>query len=86
MTNTKPGERDPITLSDLYSGKHSALDIPDVAPILNLSPWAAYQAAQRGEIPTIRIGRRIVVPVPALLRMLDGEQVDEPTALARPKR
>ena len=30
----------------------------------------AYQAVARGEIPSIRIDRRLVVPVPSLLRML----------------
>jgi hypothetical protein len=33
---------------------------------------AAYDAAARGEIPTIRIGRLLRVPVRALERMLDG--------------
>ena len=32
---------------------------------------AAYDAARRGEIPTIRIGRLLRVPVRALERMLD---------------
>jgi hypothetical protein len=31
----------------------------------------SYIAAQRGEIPTIRIGRRVRVPVRAMERMLD---------------
>jgi hypothetical protein len=31
----------------------------------------SYIAAQRGEIPTIRIGRRLRVPVRAIERMLD---------------
>ena len=32
---------------------------------------AAYEAARRGDIPTIRIGRLIRVPVVALERMLE---------------
>ena len=32
----------------------------------------SYIAAQRGEIPTIRIGRRVRVPVRTLERMLDA--------------
>jgi hypothetical protein len=31
----------------------------------------SYIAAQRGDIPTIRIGRRVRVPVRAMERMLD---------------
>jgi Helix-turn-helix domain len=32
---------------------------------------AAYEAARRGDIPTIKIGRLLRVPVRALERMLD---------------
>lgn len=32
---------------------------------------ASYEAAKRGEIPTIRIGGRIFVPIAALERMLE---------------
>ncbi len=38
----------------------------------NLSRNAAYAAAERGDFPTIRIGRLLRVPVRALERMLDG--------------
>ena len=37
-----------------------------------LSKNASYAAAHRGEIPAIRIGRRIVVPVAAMERMLES--------------
>jgi excisionase family DNA binding protein len=43
-----------------------------------LSRNGAYDAAARGEIPTIRIGRLLRVPVRALERML--ERVSEPAA------
>jgi hypothetical protein len=37
----------------------------------NLSRDASYAAAQRGDIPTIRIGRLLRVPVRAMERRLD---------------
>ena len=37
-----------------------------------LSRNGAYAAAERGEIPTVRIGRLLRVPVRALERMLDA--------------
>ncbi len=52
---------------------------PETAAILGLSKASAYDAAKRGEIPTIRIGRRLLVPTAALRRML---QLDEPTPVA----
>ncbi|MGA7231483.1 MAG: helix-turn-helix domain-containing protein [Xanthobacteraceae bacterium] len=33
----------------------------------------AYEAARNGQIPVIRIGRRLLVPTAALDRMLRGE-------------
>jgi hypothetical protein len=39
---------------------------------------AAYDAARRGDIPTIKIGRLLRVPVRALERMLD--RASEPAA------
>jgi hypothetical protein len=41
--------------------------------ILRLSRCAAYAAAQSGELPTVRIGRRLLVPRVALERMLAGD-------------
>lgn len=48
-----------------------AMDLwPDAGEILGLSRQSTYGAARRGEIPTIRLGRRIVVPTAPLRRML----------------
>ena len=38
----------------------------------DLSRDASYAAAQRGDIPTIRVGRLLRVPVRAMERLLDG--------------
>jgi hypothetical protein len=43
---------------------------PDTAGILGVARQTCYDACERGDIPTIRIGRRIVVPVAALRRLL----------------
>jgi excisionase family DNA binding protein len=45
---------------------------PDVGRILGLSRPSTYAAAKNGQIPTIRIGGRILVPRAALERLLDG--------------
>ena len=37
-----------------------------------LSRDSSYRAAERGEIPTIRVGRLLRVPVRAMERLLDG--------------
>lgn len=51
---------------------------PEAGRALGLSRSATYEGAARGEIPTIRIGRRLLVPTAALRRMLhlDGAAGD----------
>jgi len=51
---------------------------PEVGGVLGLSRASTYEAARRGDIPTIRFGRRVVVPTAALRRMLglDSEVVE----------
>ncbi|MGI8680652.1 MAG: helix-turn-helix domain-containing protein [Mycobacteriales bacterium] len=48
---------------------------PDTGLILGLSKASTYDAVARGDIPSIRIGRRLLVPTAALRRMLqlDGK-------------
>lgn len=49
------------------------LTIEQAARYLGIGRGLAYQLARQGEIPTLRLGRRLVVPKPALERMLNGE-------------
>ena len=48
----------------------ATLNVPEVARLLGIGRDAAYRAVARGEIPSLRVGRRILVPVAALERML----------------
>jgi excisionase family DNA binding protein len=52
-------------------GRVKTLD--EVASLLRISRGSAYEAAKRKEIPTIRIGRRLLVPCDALERLLSGD-------------
>lgn len=57
------------------------LTIEECASVLRLSRGSAYEAARTGQIPVIRIGRRLLVPRAKLLQMLgeDGIPNDAPT-------
>lgn len=44
----------------------------EVARILRLGKISVYQAIEKGEIPCIRIGRRILIPRHALERLLEN--------------
>ena len=61
-------ERDPITLDQLDG--RVTLTVEEAATLLGLGRSAAYEAARRGQLPTRRLGRRLLVPVPALLEWL----------------
>lgn len=44
--------------------------VPEAGQVLGIGRDAAYAAAHRGEIPTLKLGHRLVVPVPRLLSLL----------------
>jgi excisionase family DNA binding protein len=48
------------------------LTVDEAGRKLGLSRMAAYAAAKNGQIPTLRIGRRILVPRVAFERLLDN--------------
>jgi excisionase family DNA binding protein len=52
--------------------------VEEVGRLLGISRNSAYEAARRGEIPTIRIGRRILVPRSRIEAMINGLD-DEPS-------
>jgi excisionase family DNA binding protein len=60
------------------------MDEPKTLSVVEAGRWlgigrnASYEAARRGEIPTVRIGRLLRVPVVVLERMLD--RAGEPAA------
>ena len=58
---------------DLDPRIQPVMTVTDAARILHISRGSAYEAVKAGEIPSIRLGRRIVVPTAALVRMLQLE-------------
>ncbi len=64
----EPTRSRPLALDDVEA--RLTLSVDEVASLLGLGRTAAYEAARRGEIPSRRLGRRVIVPVPALLDWL----------------
>jgi hypothetical protein len=61
-----------IMISDDTSGTPKTLSVPEAGKLyFDLSRGASYAAAARGEIPTIRIGRKLRVPIVAIERILE---------------
>lgn len=48
------------------------MTVAEASLLLGLSESATYEAVARGEIPAIKIGRRVLVKREQLLAMLDG--------------
>jgi excisionase family DNA binding protein len=44
--------------------------VVEAAKVLGIGRGAAYEAARTGKLPTIRVGRRILVPLPNLEKLL----------------
>jgi excisionase family DNA binding protein len=53
------------------------MQVDEVHVALGISRAAAYEAVKTGEIPSIRIGRRIVVPTAAVRRMLQLDKAND---------
>ena len=51
------------------------LSVPEAGRRLGLGKNLSYEAAQRGELPVLRFGRRLRVPVAALERLLNSATV-----------
>jgi len=48
----------------------AVLTVLEVAKILRIGKISAYQAIERGDLPSIRIGRRILIPRAAFEQLL----------------
>lgn len=62
------------------------LTVQETAELLGISRWLVQQAVRRGELPVVRIGRRILIPRARLEAMLVGasctcDDTDNPHAL-----
>jgi excisionase family DNA binding protein len=49
------------------------ITVDEAAKKLGIGRCQAYAAVRQGEIPSIRIGKRFLIPIAAFERMLNGE-------------
>jgi excisionase family DNA binding protein len=64
MAKTMPKTTTPVALT---------MTVEAAARELGISRNTAYECARNGQIPTVRLGRRLLVPRAALEAMLRGE-------------
>ncbi len=51
------------------------LTVDETATLLGISRWLVQQAVRRGELPVVRIGRRILIPRERLHALLTGQPI-----------
>jgi len=52
-----------------------AISVEETARLLGISTWLAYELVHQGELPSIRLGRRILVPRAALEILVGSERL-----------
>ena len=64
-------------------GEAKTLSVPEAGKrYFDLSRNGSYDAARRGDLPTIRIGKLLRVPIAALERMLEEAGTEKPEVAA----
>ncbi len=73
--HTATESTDPAWTIETIRGLGMTTDVETAASILGFGRTKAYELAKSGDFPVrlLRIGRRYVVPVPAILRLLGAE-------------
>lgn len=64
------------TIDEARRSKKAALSISEVGRILELDPRTVSASASAGEIPSVRVGRRVLIPREAFLAIFDAQLVD----------
>jgi len=54
-------------------GRRMTITVEEAAEMLGISRTSAYLCATRHEIPTLRLGRRVLVPVARFMALLEQE-------------
>ena len=64
-------QRQTAPMATIAPGERLVFTVAEAGELLGISRAFAYELVARGELPVIRLGRRIVVPKAALLAMVD---------------
>ena len=87
----RTGTKSPTSISPSSRPSHeerATLSAHEVAELLGVNPKTVYEAASRGQIPSRRLGRRVLFPRAAIEAWLCGSTTDRgmmttPTCVAR---
>lgn len=63
------------TLGEARASTRAALSIAEVARVLGVDPRTVSAATASGELPSVRLGRRVLIPREPLIALLDRQAV-----------
>ena len=66
----------------MSSTERPTLSVAETAELLGISRWLVQQAVRDGSLPSLRVGRRILIPRARLQAWLDGSGPTEVSASA----
>jgi excisionase family DNA binding protein len=58
----------------MSSTERPTLSVAETADLLGISRWLVQGAGHDGSLPSVRVGRRILIPRSRLVAWLDGQQ------------
>lgn len=59
-------------MRELTTIERVTISVDEAAAMLGISRTSAYEYVRTGQLPAIRMGRRLLVPVKAINNLLDG--------------
>lgn len=59
---------------NIFKDEADVLTVPDVARLLKIGKNNAYELIKKGDIPAIKLGRKIIVPKNSLIEFLLDEK------------
>jgi len=71
----EPKQPQPQKVEGTWSNIPEVLQVNELAEVLNVSKWTAYELCRRPDFPAVRIGRRILVRKDQLRVWLDKQTV-----------
>lgn len=61
------------TIEGASDGDRATLSVAETALLLGVSPWLVQQEVRRGNLPCVRLGRRILIPRARLMDWLEDQ-------------
>lgn len=66
-----------VTLDDLRASRSAVITRADAAAALGVDPRTITASIDNGSIPSVRLGRRVVIPRERFLRLFDKDEAPE---------